>query len=143
MLPKVHKPGIPGRPIISGCNSPTANLSGFIDHYLKPIVKGISSYIQDTNHFLRILKEYDGLIPPNPLLVTFDGKSLYTNIPTHLGIEYTMKAINEFYQHNLPLRTQYLKQILNFILYRTIFNLMEIFTYNLRQQLWGHPLPGK
>ena len=26
VLPKVHKPGVPGRPVISGCNSPTEKL---------------------------------------------------------------------------------------------------------------------
>ena len=47
LLPKIHKPGTPGRPIISGCDSPTTKLSIFIDYYLKPMVKRIPSYIQD------------------------------------------------------------------------------------------------
>ena len=55
LLPKIHKPGSPGRPIISGCHSPTTKLSIFIDYYLKPTVKRVPSYIQDTTHFLRTL----------------------------------------------------------------------------------------
>ena len=53
LLPKIHKPikPVPGRPIISGCGSPTENLSKYLDHYLKPIVRIIHSYIQDTTHF--------------------------------------------------------------------------------------------
>ena len=39
MLPKIHKEGCPGRPIISGCQSPTVALSQYLDFYLKPIVK--------------------------------------------------------------------------------------------------------
>ena len=55
LLPKIHKPTkpTPGRPIISGCGSPTENLSKYLDHYLKPIVKMIPSYIQDTTHFCK------------------------------------------------------------------------------------------
>ena len=37
LLPKIHKPGTPGRPIISGCDSPTDRLSSFIDSHLKPL----------------------------------------------------------------------------------------------------------
>ena len=57
MLPKIHEEGTTGRPIISGCGSPTANLSIFIDYYLKPIVQTIPSFIKDTTHFLGVLRE--------------------------------------------------------------------------------------
>jgi hypothetical protein len=38
LLPKIHKPGNPDRPIISGCDSPTDRLSSFIDFHLKPVM---------------------------------------------------------------------------------------------------------
>ena len=47
MNPKIHKPNTPGRPIISGCDSPTEKLSIYIDHFLKPLVPLIPSYIKD------------------------------------------------------------------------------------------------
>ena len=81
LLPKIHKPGTPGIPIISGCNSPTADLSTYTDFYLQPIVKKLPSYIQDTTYFLRTLQSFDGTISQNSILVSFDVKSLYTNIP--------------------------------------------------------------
>lgn len=50
ILSKVHKPGAlaPGRPIISGINSPTEKMSEFIDHFLQPYVINLPSYLQDT-----------------------------------------------------------------------------------------------
>uniref|UniRef100_A0A8C5M8H1 Uncharacterized protein n=1 Tax=Leptobrachium leishanense TaxID=445787 RepID=A0A8C5M8H1_9ANUR len=47
-LPKVHKnlTSPPGRPIISGIDSLTANLSEFIDFYLQPI--SLPSYLRDS-----------------------------------------------------------------------------------------------
>ena len=35
-LPKLHKPGIPGRPIVSSCGLPTENISRFVDNFLQP-----------------------------------------------------------------------------------------------------------
>ncbi|XP_072014969.1 uncharacterized protein [Amphiura filiformis] len=38
LLPKIHKPGNPGRPIVSGNGSPTENISLYVDHFIKPLV---------------------------------------------------------------------------------------------------------
>ena len=38
VLPKVHKPGNPGRLVISGICSPTGHISLFVDSFLKPLV---------------------------------------------------------------------------------------------------------
>ena len=48
LLPKIHKAGNPGRPIVSGNGSPTERISEFVDSYLNPLVSHIPSYIQDT-----------------------------------------------------------------------------------------------
>ena len=48
LLPKLHKKGCPGRPVISGCNTPTEKISSFVDYHLRPIVPTINSYIKKT-----------------------------------------------------------------------------------------------
>ena len=53
LLPKVHKLGNTGRPIISGNGSPTKHVSLFVDSFLKPLVPLVSSYIHDTPDLLR------------------------------------------------------------------------------------------
>ena len=95
MLPKIHK-GLtppPGRPIISGNNSPTERISQFVDHFIKDIAKTGKSYIKDTEHFLHIINNMNDL-PPGTILATLDIVSLYTNIPNEEGIKATMKALN-------------------------------------------------
>ena len=59
LLPKIHKTNCPGRPVISGCNTPNEKISAFVDHQLKPLVPQISSYVKDTNDFLKKLKDLD------------------------------------------------------------------------------------
>ena len=94
MLPKLHKNKLPppGRPIISGNNSPTERISQLVDHFLKPASPLGPSYIKDTTHFLQIMSEV-GPLPPGCLLVTLDVSSLYTNIPNTEGIQAALEAL--------------------------------------------------
>ncbi|XP_068696962.1 uncharacterized protein [Montipora foliosa] len=85
ILPKVHKPGYPGRPIVSSNSHRTERISHFIDHHLQPLVHKLPSHVKDTNDFLNKLLTI-GKLPSNSLLVTLDVSSLYTNIPHNEGI---------------------------------------------------------
>lgn len=87
MLPKIHKKNCPGRPIISGCDSPTDNMSRYLDHFLKPAVPILDSYIKDTGDFLKLIHSYKDSFPKETILVTIDVKSLYTCIPHEEGIQ--------------------------------------------------------
>ena len=86
LLPKLRKRGCPGRPVISGCNTPTERISEFVDHYLKPLVASIPSYVKDTNDFLHKLNDI-GTLPQNALLVTIDVGGLYPHIPHNEGLD--------------------------------------------------------
>ena len=48
LLPKIHKKGCPGRPVISGCGTCTERVSEFVDFHIKHLVPEIPSYIRDT-----------------------------------------------------------------------------------------------
>ena len=39
ILPKIHKQGNPGRPIVSSNSHPTERISQFVDYHLKPLVQ--------------------------------------------------------------------------------------------------------
>ena len=94
-LPKIHKPDIPGWPIISGCGDPTAKLSQYADHLLKLLLKNIPSYVQDTTHFLKQIFSLNNNLPNNIVLVTIDVKSLYTNISNDEGIKACKDMLKE------------------------------------------------
>ena len=36
LLPKIHKPNNPGRPVVSSINCPTSKISEFVDFHLQP-----------------------------------------------------------------------------------------------------------
>ena len=50
ILPKIHKQGNPGRPIVSSNSHPTERISQFVDYHLKPLVQTTQSFIKDTTH---------------------------------------------------------------------------------------------
>ena len=116
MLPEIHKPNNPGRPIISGCHPPSANLLVFLDHYLNPIVQNLSSYIRDTDDFLKTMLDMNTITPPNSILVILDVRSLYTNIPQNEGTQMCLMALGNFYENRLPLPLRYLIQTFDYIL---------------------------
>ena len=101
ILPKIHKQGNPGRPIISSNGHPTERISQFVDYHLKPLVQKLPSYIKDTTHFLLKLQEL-GTLPSNAILVTLDVSSLYTNIPHKEGIEACRHFLNTRSHKSLP-----------------------------------------
>ena len=88
-LPKIHKifdlfP--PSRPIVSGFDSCTCNLSKFVDSFLKSQGQKCKSYIRDTKHFLIKFSSIRD-IPENSFLLTMDVSSLYINIDDEEGAE--------------------------------------------------------
>ncbi len=91
LLPKVHKQGVPGRPVVSGCGTPTERLSHWVDYHLKPLVeKFVPSYIKDTSDFLRSITDHS--VTEEIILFTVDVVALYPSISIEEGI----KAVHDF-----------------------------------------------
>ena len=87
LLPKIHKPGNPGRPIVSACACPTEHLASYLDKLTAPFVRQLGSYVKDTTHMLQLLDSFqfseDG---QHRLVFTMDIKSLYMIIPNNEGL---------------------------------------------------------
>lgn len=72
------------RPIVAGPQCPTSRLSSLLDEILKPLVPNVKSYIKDTRNFIVYLDTISN-IEEDDTLLTFDVKSLYTNISHNQG----------------------------------------------------------
>jgi hypothetical protein len=82
LLPKIHKKGIPGRPICSSIFHPTNRIGKFVDEHIKRYVPKVKTYVRDTQDFITKIRATPPL-PEGSYLVTMDIVSLYTNIPNH------------------------------------------------------------
>ena len=99
-VPKVNKPSILLRPIVSACGSPTNQLLNYVTHFIQPPVERLPSYIRDSKHFLQLLKSPSPL-PEDAIFVTADVTSLYTNIPHEESIESILQYM-KLHANTLP-----------------------------------------
>ena len=90
-LKKIHKSPMGVRPIVSSCESPTENISQFMDYWLQPIMKALPSFLKDTTQLINELNNLK--VEPDTFLVTVDVKSLYTSIPHNEGIQACAEAL--------------------------------------------------
>ena len=84
-LPKIHKNGVPIRPIISAVATYNYKLAKYLDRILKPLVQNSNYILKDTFDFVNKVS----CLPTSQeqFMVSFDVESLFTNIPTDETIE--------------------------------------------------------
>lgn len=124
-LPKIHKDpstwsfGIPPlRPIVSDCPSSTYQTSRVLDALLQPFSTLHPSYLKDTPHLVRVLRDTPPL-PHNAFLFTADVVSLYTSIPHTDGIQATSTTL---LRHGISApRTQLICDLLDLQLHHNTF----------------------
>ena len=73
-----------GRPINGDVNSVTQGLSKLMDKILNPLVAHLQTFIKDEYDFLR---KFPKNVPEESRILCCDVISLYTKIPTQLGLE--------------------------------------------------------
>ena len=78
-MPKIHKEGVPLRPIVATCGSPTAIMAKWLANTLSSFLgKFSSSHLYHTQDFITRIKNL-GYTPRR--LVSFDVTALFTSIP--------------------------------------------------------------
>ncbi|CAF4577443.1 unnamed protein product, partial [Didymodactylos carnosus] len=140
ILPKLHKKKCPGRPIVSGIQHVTSNISKHLERHLTPFVPylqqiacdeyNIDNYIvlKDTNHLLIEIEKINKHLNDNNIniknltLITGDITSLYTNIDQDDGIITLTKFISSYaYLTDFPLKLKTFGILLDLVLKNNIF----------------------
>ena len=106
-LPKIHKSGIPLRPIVHIIESPTYDLAKHLAKTLKPLVGKSFSFSKDSSQLVGRMKDWK--VDENALLTSFDVVSLYKKIPIDDGVEVIKKVSNPEIAHlvEMYLRSTY------------------------------------
>ena len=82
-LPKIHKPLVPLRPIVSFIGSPSYHLSKHLSFLLSPLVGNSTSFVKNSVHFVESLSTL--VVGSDDLMVSYDVVSLFINVPVDLA----------------------------------------------------------
>ena len=79
-LPKIYKPGIPLRPIVSSIGAVTYHTSKEVARILKPLMGTSIHHVKNTQDFIESIKGID--LSEDQCMVSYDVKALFTSVPT-------------------------------------------------------------
>ena len=100
-LPKIHKIDFPLRPIISLANSPTYMLAKIIADQLRLVFPRTRYSVDNSFIFKKLLNQIK--VPPNFVMVSFDAKSLFTNVTLKHVIEsIERRSLKILHESNIP-----------------------------------------
>ncbi|KFD53052.1 hypothetical protein M513_05966, partial [Trichuris suis] len=100
-LLKMHKPGVPFRPIVSTIRSATSELSHYLKQIIRPLTGKEPSFIRSSKSLVNEIKEMS--LNPDEILFSYDVKGLFPSIP----ISHTLAVLhNLLINDSLPSRTE-------------------------------------
>ena len=139
-LPKVHKSGMPLRPIVSSIGSVTYETSKELSRILKPLVGRPPHHVQNNQEFLKQLEDIK--MGPDDIIMSYDVKALFTSVPIKPALKIIQKLLEE--DHTLPQRTtmtvKNITCLLEFCLSSTYFTFQEKFYEQVEGAAMGSPL---
>ena len=139
-LPKIHKTGIPHRPIISSIGTVTYNTAKELARILKPLVGLSNHHVQNTMDFVEQIKEVK--LKKEESMVSYDVTALFTSVP----IPPVLKIIEEKLTNDkdLPQRTsmntRHVIRLLEFCLRSTYFVFQGQHYEQVESAAMGSPL---
>ncbi|XP_018574499.1 uncharacterized protein LOC108913431 [Anoplophora glabripennis] len=84
-LPKIHKPNIPLRPIVSAVGSATHPLARYVAHEIRDLVGRTEYHVKNAGDFIDRIRGIE--LQPGDILVSFHVTSLFTKVPVDEALE--------------------------------------------------------
>ena len=136
-LPKIHKPAIPHRPIVSFTNSPAHKVSVFLNKIFQNFLQFKPKFTIGNSTMLR--KELASVsVPPNSLLVFLNISNLFPSVPPQECLQLIRRIL---FKSELPdYVTQELFDILNVTIQQNFFVFDDKFYQQNQGLAMGSPL---
>ncbi|BHF60089.1 hypothetical protein SprV_0100305000 [Sparganum proliferum] len=139
-LPKVHKPGVPLRPIVSLRGTPTFGLSKWLYQRLCFLIKDSEWTVKSAEEFLTRIRHRR--VEADEVMVSFDVVSLFTSIPPDLAIDTLDGLLREKYDEtDQKLKRVHIIELLELCL-KTFFTFKGQVYEQKKGTPMGSPLSG-
>ena len=139
-LPKIHKPGIPLRPIISSTGTVTYNTAKELARILKPLLGLSRHHVHNTGHFIDYIK--DVRLRQEECIISYDVTALFTSVPIQpvLNIIQQRLATDQDLQNRTSMSIQHIINLLEFSLNSTSFVFQGQYYQQMEGAAMGSPL---
>ena len=120
-LPKIHKPGIPLRPIISSIGTVTYNTAKELVKILKPLVGLSKHHVHNTRDFVEQLKEIR--LKKEESMVSYDVTAHFTSVPIPPALKIIEEKLiqDKDLQQRTSMSIKHVIKLLDFCLRSTYF----------------------
>ena len=139
-LPKIHKAGIPLRPIVSSRGSITYGVAKELSHIIKPLVDQSPHHLKNTQHFIQQLQ--GKRLEPGETIASFDVKALFTSVPVQPSIQIVKQRLHQ--DNTLLQRTSMsipqITSLLEFCLSHTYFLFQGKYYEQVQGAVMGSPI---
>ncbi|XP_037506744.2 uncharacterized protein LOC119382905 [Rhipicephalus sanguineus] len=126
-LPKIHKEGVPMRPIVDFTRSPLHKLSNYLHRIISPLVGKTETHVRNSYDFIE--KVRNTVLHDDEIMVSFDVKSLYTSVPIDFAVKVCTDALESdpSLPERTPLEAPDLSRLLEFCLSNTYLTFQKKF----------------
>ena len=138
--PKVHKPPMPLRPIVSGVGTITHAAASVLAEVLTPLVGTSIHHIKNSTEFAKTICDLE--IPPANVMLSYDVTALFTSIPVQdaiIAVQACLEADATLAQRT-PMSIAQILQLLRFCLSTTYFVFQEKFYKQKHGTAMGSPV---
>jgi predicted GIY-YIG superfamily endonuclease len=138
--PKVHKPEMPLRPIVSSIGSIAYGAARVVAEILAPLVGNTKHHIKNSHHFVETIKNIK--IPPGWTMISYDVKSLFTCIPIEEALIAARKRLtkDKTLSKRTPLTAERTLKLLEYCLTTTYFQYRDEFYQQTQGAAMGSPV---
>ena len=139
-LPKVHKEGMPLRPIVSSIGAVTYETSKELSRILKPLVGKSHYQVQNNKEFLQHLEGIQ--LGPDEIIMSYDVKALFTSVPIQPALNIIEKLLEEDpeLQQRTSMTVKHITCLLEFCLRSTYFTFQNKYYEQVEGAAMGSPI---
>ena len=139
-LPKIHKDGIPLRPIVSSRGSISYEVAKELARILKPLVGSSPHHIKNTGDFIQQIKQVK--LQADETITSYDVSALFTSVPIEAATKIIQRKLEQDQQLYLrtTMKVEHITSLLEFCLKTTYFQFQGSFYEQINGAAMGSPI---